>query len=189
MRQAVVILAFLLVVSISASAVDLGVVSTADRVRFEVCALDSSGIPSPPDSGHVLVWYQGEATANAASYSDRWTNAGAGSAEIDSVRYAGHTYYYFVDSVADIDNDEGNGVYTGVVVLYTKLLPTPNRFTFTLADDELSDCWAEVKRIGDSIDAFDGWIAQQATVTGIRGRSRFERHRPRRVERSGGQPY
>ena len=167
MRKAVLTLAFFSIVSATVSAVDLGVVSTADRVRFEVYALDSSGIPSPPDSGHVLVWFQGEATANSASYSSRWTNAGAGSAEVDSVRYAGHTYYYFVDSVADIDNNEGNGVYTGVVVLYTKLLPTPNRFTFTVAGDELSDYWAEVKRIGDSVNAYDGWIARQATVTGI----------------------
>ena len=156
MKKAVLTLALLSVVSTAVSAVDLGVVSTADRLRFEVYALDSAGIPATPDSGHVLVWFQGEATANSASYSNRWTNAGAGGAEIDSVRYASHTYYYFADSVADIDNNEGNGVYTGVVVLYTKLLPTPNRFTFTVAGGELSDYWAEVKRIGDSIDAFDG---------------------------------
>jgi len=166
MKKAVLTLALLSVVSTAVSAVDLGVVSTADRLRFEVYALDSAGIPATPDSGHVLVWFQGEATANSASYSNRWTNAGAGGAEIDSVRYASHTYYYFADSVADIDNNEGNGVYTGVVVLYTKLLPTPNRFTFTVAGDELSDYWAEVKRIGDSIDAYDGWIARQATLTG-----------------------
>jgi len=151
----------------AASAVDLGVVSGADHIRFEVCALDSSGIPSTPDSGHVLVWFQGESTANAPSYSNRWTTAGAGGAEIDSARYANHTYYYFVDSVADLDNDEGNGVYSGVVVLYTKLLPTANHFTFTLAGDELSDFWAEVIRIGDSVNAYDGWIAHQSTVTGI----------------------
>ncbi|MCX6834940.1 MAG: hypothetical protein NTW07_07375 [candidate division Zixibacteria bacterium] len=156
----------ILCTAVTLCGIDLGVVSTADRVRFEVYALDSSGFPALPDSGHVLVWYQGEATANSASYTNRWTSAGAGSAEIDSVRYASYTYYYFVDSVADIDNNEGNGVYTGVVVLYTKLLPTPNRFTFTVAGDELSDYWAEVKRIGDSINAYDGWIARQATLTG-----------------------
>jgi hypothetical protein len=156
----------ILCAAVTSFGIDLGVVSTADRARFEVYALDSSGFPATPDSGHVLVWFQGEATANSASYTSRWTNAGAGSAEIDRVRYASHTYYYFVDSVADIDNNEGNGVFTGVVVLYTKLLPTPNRFTFTVAGDELSDYWAEVKRIGDSINAYDGWIARQSTVTG-----------------------
>jgi hypothetical protein len=167
MKRGIIVLALVTAVTRILSAVDLGIVSGADRIRFEVCALDSSGIPLTPDSGHVLVWFQGESTANAASYSNRWTAAGAGSAEIDSVRYASHTYYYFVDSVADLDNDEGNGVFTGVVILYTKLLPTPNRFTFTLAGDELSDYWAEVGRIGDSIDAYDSWIARQATVTGV----------------------
>jgi len=156
----------ILCAAVTSFGIDLGVVSTADRARFEVYALDSSGFPATPDSGHVLVWFQGEATANSASYSSRWTNAGAGSAEIDSVRYASHTYYYFADSVADIDNNEGNGVYTGVVVLYTKFLPTPNRFTFTVAGDELSDYWAEVRRIGDSINAYDGWIARQSTLAG-----------------------
>ena len=167
MKRGILVLVLTAVITPVVTAVDLGVVSAADRIRFEVCALDSSGIPSAPDSGHVFVWFEGETNANAASYSNRWTSAGAGSAEIDSVRYASHTYYYFVDSVADLDNDEGYGVYTGVVVLYAKLLPTQNRFTFTLAGDELSDYWAEVNRIGDSIDAYDSWIARQATVTGV----------------------
>jgi len=160
------ILVWLVCLAGMASGIDLGVVSTTDNLRFEVQALDSSGVPQAPDSGHVLVWFEEEATANAASYSSRWTTSGAGGAEIDSVRYASHTYYYFVDQVTDIDNDEGNGVYSGVVVLYTKLLPTPNSFSFTLAGDELSDYWTEVKRIGDSINAYDNWVARQTTVTG-----------------------
>ena len=156
--------------AVTADAVDLGVVSTADYVRFEIEALDSAGIATAPDSGQVLVWFEGEAVADAASYTNRWTNAGAGSVYVDSTRYAGHTYYYFVDQVADIDNDEGQGLFTGVVVLFADGgLSTANRFAFTLAGDELADYWAEVHRVGDSIDAYDDWIAQQSEVVNLNG--------------------
>jgi len=169
MRKSV--LAFWLgaLIPIGIGAADLGVVSNSDYLRFEVFALDSSGIPATPDSGHVLVWYEGETSSDAASYSNRWTDSGAGSTCLDSVRYASHTYYYFVDQVADLDNDEGNGLYTGVVILYTDGLPTSNRFTFTLADDELSDYWAAVARMADSVDAYDDWVARQTEVANLDG--------------------
>ena len=82
MKRGILVLVLTAVITPVVAAVDLGVVSAADRIRFEVCALDSSGIPSAPDSGHVFVWFQGETNTNAASYSNRWTSAGAGSAEI-----------------------------------------------------------------------------------------------------------
>jgi len=155
------------VAPIGVTAKDLGIVSTADYLRLPVMAVDSAGIEQVPDSGHILVWFEGEGTVNSASYTNRWTNAGAGGSYVDSVRYANHTYYYFVDQVADIDNDEGNGIYTGVVILYTDGQPWPNDFTFTLADDELADYWAEVTRQGDSIDAYHGWVAQQSSVDNV----------------------
>jgi hypothetical protein len=136
--------------------VDLGVVSTSDYVRFEVEALDSAGIPVSPDSGHVLIWFEGESSVDAVSYTCRWTNAGAGSAYIDSTRLAGHTYYYFVDQVVDIDNDEGQGVFTGVVVLYADVgLPTSTPFTFTLAGDELTDYLALLNNLDESVSGID----------------------------------
>jgi hypothetical protein len=136
--------------------VDLGAVSTADYLRFEVQALDSAGIPVAPDSGHVLVWYVLESSADAASYTGRWTNAGASGAYIDSARFAGHTYYYFVDQVADIDNDEGQGIYTGAVVLYADFgLPTSNRFAFTLTGDELADYLARLDNLDEPISGID----------------------------------
>jgi hypothetical protein len=136
--------------------VDLGVVSTSDYVRFEVEALDSVGIPMAPDSGHVLVWFEGESSVDAVSYTGRWTDAGAGSAYVDSTRLAGHTYYYFVDQVGDIDNDEGQGLFTGVVVLYTDGgLPTSTPFTFTLAGDELSDYLARLTNLDEPVSGID----------------------------------
>ncbi len=126
-------------------AADLGVVSTADYLRFPVIAVDSSGLEQSPDSGHILVWYEGEGTANSVSYTARWTETGASGACIDSTRYGGHDYYYFLDQVADIDNGEGYGVYAGAVVLFTDGLPFSNQFTFTLAGNELADYWATVE--------------------------------------------
>jgi len=169
MRKSVLAFWVWVLIPVGVGAADLGVVSNSDYLRFEVLALDTSGIPATPDSGHVLVWFEGETTSDAASYSNRWTNSGAGSACLDSVRYAGHTYYYFVDQVADLDNDEGTGLYTGVVILYTDGLPTSNRFTFTLAGDELSDYWAEVARMTDSVDAYDDWVARQTEVANLDG--------------------
>ena len=163
------LLLMLVLLPVGVDAVDFGVVSSSDYLRFPVIAVDSAGIEQIPDSGHVLVWFEGEGSANAASFSDRWTTAGANGSYIDSVRYASHNYYYFVDQVADLDNDEGNGVYTGVVVLFTDGEPYPNRFAFTLAGDELADYWAEVTRVGDSIDAFDGWIGQQSEIANLNG--------------------
>jgi len=163
-RLGTITLVTLLLLPLGVCATDFGVVSTSDYLRFPVMAVDSAGIEQASDSGHVLVWFEGEASANSASYTNRWTNAGAGSSYVDSVRYADHTYYYFVDQVTDLDNDEGSGVYSGMVVLYTDGEPYPNRFTFTLAGDELADYWAEVARVGDSIDAYDGWVAKEATV-------------------------
>ncbi|MEW5795794.1 MAG: carboxypeptidase-like regulatory domain-containing protein [Candidatus Zixiibacteriota bacterium] len=169
MKRLCVVLGFVAAAS-AAAGVDLGVVSAADYIRFEIHALDTAGIPTPPDSGHILVWFEGETTTDAASYTNRWAAAGAGSVFVDSAQYAGHTYYYFVDQVGDIDNDEGQGLYSGVVMLYTDGgLPTPNRFTFTLAGDELSDYWAELKRVGDSINTHDDWVGRQAEIANING--------------------
>ncbi len=139
-----------------APGVDLGAVSSADYVRFEIQALDSAGLPVAPDSGHVLVWFEGENTSDAVSYTCRWTNAGAGSVYIDSLRFASHTYYYFVDQVADIDNDEGAGLYTGTVVLYCDGgLPTPNCFAFTLGGDELSDYLVRLDNLDEPVSGID----------------------------------
>lgn len=140
-----ILIAAVSLLPVGARAVDLGVVSTADYLRFPVIAVDSSGLEQSPDSGHVLVWYEGEGTANSVSYAARWIETGASGSYVDSTRYGGHDYYYFVDQVADIDNGEGNGVYAGAVVLFTDGQPFPNQFTFTLAGDELADYWAAVE--------------------------------------------
>jgi hypothetical protein len=156
----------LLLLPIGTGATDFGIVSAVDYLRFPVIAVDSAGIEQAPDSGHVLVWFEGEASANAASYTNRWTDAGAGSSHLDSVRYADHTYYYFVDQVMDIDNDEGNGVYTGVIILYTDGEPYPNPFSFTLAGDELADYWAEASRLDSTDVARAVWNAPSLNHTG-----------------------
>jgi hypothetical protein len=156
MRMMISFLAGCALFATGVAAADLGVVSPADYFRFEILALDSAGCPAAPDSGHLLVWFEGESTTDAASYTSRWTNAGAGSAIVDSVRFAGHTYYYFIDQVGDIDNDEGQGLYTGAVVLYADYgLPTSNSFTFTLAGDECADYLALLTNLDEPVSGID----------------------------------
>jgi len=140
-----------------AVAENLGTLSTADYVRVWCKAINSSGIEASPDSGHVLVSFNREATANSASYSAAWITSGATGSEIDSVLYNGHTYYYFVDLVADIDNGEGNGPYFGDVVLYTGGLPWHNKFAFTLAADEFTDYLATLTSILADVTNLDAW--------------------------------
>jgi len=133
-------LMFLLVLlPVGVGAVDLGIVSTANFIRFPVKAIDTDGIEQAADSGHVLVWHEGEATVNSASYTASWTSSGATGSEIDSVRFRSHNYYYFFDQVADIDNDEGNGPYSGIVTMFTGGNDFQNPFSFTLAGDEWAD--------------------------------------------------
>lgn len=150
-------LIMIVVLASPAIAENLGTVSTADYVRVWCKAINSSGIEASPDSGHVLVSFNREATANSASYSAAWTTTGATGSEIDSVRYNSHTYYYFVDLVADIDNGEGNGPYFGDVILYTGGLPWHNKFTFTLAADEFTDYLATLTTILADVTNLDAW--------------------------------
>ncbi len=172
MKKFLWILAVLLVLPVGIRAnVDLGPVATTDYARFPVQCLDSSGIPVQPDSIHVLVWFEGEATANSHSYAMRTTSGGALSSVIDSIQIGSYTHYYFVDQIADIDNNEGNGVYAGNVVLWDAQVPTHNFFQFTIVVDELTDIYDSLLNIGDEVAAGldtlqsqDDWVAPHATL-------------------------
>jgi hypothetical protein len=167
MKQIVIIIAAMLLLVGAAAAENLGTLSTADQVIVWCKAIDTAGLEGIPDSGHVLVSFNREATANSASYSLAWTNAGASGTSVDSVRFDAHTYYYFTDLVADIDNDEGNGVYYGDVVLYTDGLPWHNKFTFTLAGDEFTDYMARIVEILDTLKLYDNWVGQQTEIANL----------------------
>jgi hypothetical protein len=154
----------------------LGPVSTSDFVRFPVQCLDSAGLPVSPDSVHLLVWFEGESTANNASHTDRTTSAGASSSMIDSVRVGSYTHYYFVDQVQDIDNDEGQGLYVGEVVTWDAQIPTYNRFSFSLVADELADIYDSllvgfeaVAACLDTLHSQDDWVARQTEVANLDG--------------------
>jgi hypothetical protein len=155
---------------------NLGPVATSDYARFPVQCLDSVGFPVTPDSLHVLVWYEGEGTANGASYTTRVASGGAISSLIDSVCVGSCTHYYFVDQIQDIDNDEGQGLYVGDVVLWGEQLPTHNRFSFTLVADELNEIYDSllagfeaVAACLDSLRSQDNWVARQAEVANLDG--------------------
>lgn len=167
MKQIWIIILVALSLVASASAENLGTLSTADYVRVWCKAVNSSGVEQSADSGHVLVAFNREATANSASYTLAWTNAGASGTSVDSTLFDGHTYYYFIDQVGDIDNGEGNGVYYGDVILYTGGLPWHNKFTFTLAADEFSDYLAMIAEMLDTLKLYDNWVAQQTEVANL----------------------
>jgi hypothetical protein len=137
MRKYLILCILLLVATtVNAGHYDLNYVTTSDYLRIPLLSINDSGTVAVPDSGHIFVWFEGEATANSASYSTRWTDAGASGALVDSVELAGVDYWYFVDQIADIDNGEGEGNYTGLIAMFTDGQPTLNSFSFTLYDTE-----------------------------------------------------
>ncbi len=158
------------------AATSLGPLAASGYARFPVQCLDSAGLPVTPDSAHLLVWFENEASANSASYTNRTTSGGAGSTWIDSLRLGGHTHYYFVDQIQDIDNDEGRGLYVGDVVTWVAQIPTHNRFSFNQVADELPDIYDSllagfdaVAACLDTLRSQDNWVARQVEVVNLDG--------------------
>jgi hypothetical protein len=111
--------------------------SSEDSLSVMVLSLDSLGRPTPADSFFVLIV---KSDANGFIFHDSGTAAMAG---LDTVTLAGQRYYYYHRAVADIDGSGATGIYSGIITAKknTGSLLTPNRFSFQIADRELSDAF------------------------------------------------
>lgn len=135
MKRIFLLLGLLALVS-PAWGIDFGYVTISDYLRFPVIAVDDTGMVARPDSGAVIVWFEGEAGTDTSSYTYVWTTGGATDAVIDSLHLVDTDVWYFVDVVADIDDGQGVGNYTGTVILYADDQPFYNNFSFILDTTE-----------------------------------------------------
>ena len=151
------ILSWLLVGGALAS-YDAGLVTTSDYLRFPVIAVNDTGLVVVADSGHIVCTFEGEATANTFSYSDGWATAGStGEARMDSQIVRGYNHYFFLDQIADIDNGEGEGNYSGSVILFADGQPFYNDFSFILYDEESEALYDRLATIAADIVNIDAW--------------------------------
>jgi len=123
-------------------AMDLGLVSVNDTISLPLVCLDTLGRSARPDSVHVLTWYHGQG-GNAYTYGARSVPP-ASASYIDTVSFAGITYFYFIDLVGDIDSNASDGPYSGEVVLWYQSQPTVNPFSFVKVGDEARDIFARI---------------------------------------------
>lgn len=152
----------------------LGPVAADEYARLPLTILNKDGLEAMPDSLHVLVWYEGESSANAASYIASSAAASGLSSMIDTVLVNGRTYWYFVDLIDDIDGGEGNGLYCGDIICWTDDGPTHNRFSFTKVSERLAFTYDSLLSIGDEVAASldtlqsqDDWVSVTGEATGL----------------------
>lgn len=119
MKKILMIL-FILAIASTVQADWMGYYTTDDKIRVPITSIDTLGRDLVLDSVHLSVHYQGEATINSASYMVGYATAGAGSVVIDSFINRGAVYYYFVDNITDIDNNEGDGNYSADLTLWVQ---------------------------------------------------------------------
>lgn len=132
--------------------------------------LDSAGIPVTPDSFQVIVDCD---TCLKAAYIARATS-NFFTIGVDTETVAGLIHWKYDAMVDSIDSNKGNVGYSGEVRAWTKKLPTQTFFSFHEADTGEAANVANVKLATtyskatlDSIQNYDDWIAQGATLTAI----------------------
>lgn len=154
--------------------VALGPVTADDYARIPLVTLNDNGLDAGPDSFHVIVWYEGETSANSASYSFRTSAVSGTSSIVDTLVIGGYTYWYFFDLIDDIDGGEGNGLYCGDVVCWADDEASHNRFSFTKISQALDFTYDSLLEIGDAVAAaldtlqsHDDWVARSDLQTGL----------------------
>lgn len=162
MRIFILISTIFLLVQVGWAGTDLGLVTTSDYLRIPVIAVNDTGLIVRPDSGAVIVWFEGEADNDTSSYTYVWTTGGATDAIMDSFNLVSTTVWYFVDAVGDIDDGQGEGNYTGVVILYADDQPFYNNFSFILYDEESEAILDKIAESLDTLQNQDNWIGQNA---------------------------
>lgn len=135
------------------TAMDIGLVSASDTVSLPLICLDTLGRAATPDSVHVITWYHGQG-ANSYAYGAR-SGSPKTTSYIDTVSFAGVEYYYFRETIDDIDSSFGDGLYSGQVVLWNEDQPTVNAFTFIKVFDEAKDIFARIDTDISSRSDFD----------------------------------
>jgi hypothetical protein len=116
--------------------------SSEDSVSVLVLSLDSLGRPTSADSFFVVVC---KSSDNGALFRDSGTAALTG---LDTTTLAGQRYYYYHRATADLDGSGAPGWYSGVVTAKKNAggLLTPNRFSFQIVEQELSDALDSIGR-------------------------------------------
>lgn len=145
-----------------AHGVDFGPVQTTTPLLFPINSVDTLGRPFLPDSFHIHTWHQSQA-GGTPSYSARGAHGASRPAWIGANAYASagsnDSDYVFFDDVADIDNNEGIGLYTGVVYTWSQGEKFPTAFSFRLMDSSLDNVHnriaIELPNSGGLKEAFD----------------------------------
>jgi len=126
---------------------NFGTVKTTQKLVFDIAFYDTVGIYRPavkPDSFEVEIHSDLDTAGNAGCYFARSGNATP--AWIRRNWRSGDSSFTFTDSVADMDGDKGNGIYTGVVRAYVQTRSCPTNFSFTIAANNDVGMAAEVGR-------------------------------------------
>ena len=154
------LLTFLIVLiwTTSASADFLGVKQPSETISFFLEEpLDSTGAPGKPDSVHIMTYAD---NATAATFQVRSTTYPFTAIGIDTLKAYGDTTYVFADQIWDIDGNVGNFELAILVRMFVDKLPTDTRATVQVITDSLN----VLASINDSLEAQDGWVAQEASL-------------------------
>jgi len=125
--------------------------------------IDSAGIPHVPDSIQVIT-YADKGTSSAYFAS----GAAYACAGIDTTKTGGGAQIWFVDQIQDIDGDGTASELAIQVIAWVHLLPTETFATVQVIPDSLGIYCRGIIASLDSLNAQDGWIAKEASVTAAR---------------------
>lgn len=116
----------------------LGVLTTSDPCVFPCRSIDSDGNHIDGDSAWVHTWHE-DVGDNTYTYAARGSDMTM--AWIAEFTYGGGSpvkKYYFRDAAGDIDNDQGDGMYTGCVTIFAEGEPFETYFSFYLSASNIN---------------------------------------------------
>lgn len=152
----------------------LGVKQASETISFFIKEpIDSAyGIPRLPDSVHIFTYAD---NASAATFATRSTTYPFSDISIDTLKRYGDTTYVFADQISDIDGAGGNFELAIVVKMFTNGYYLETYNTVQVISDSLENMLDASKDSSssaavlsknnlDSLQAQDGWVAQEATL-------------------------